>query len=115
MQEVPVTQAVSQSGAASRVMDAFHQLPAQVTVHLADVPNPAPAQPPGTGGVITIMAWVKWTGIIVCVVALIAILVSYAIQSQRGDGGQGMTGIVKVLLVVVGVSAACALVGALVS
>lgn len=101
--------------AAARAADAVRQLASQVAVNLADVPNPAPAQPPGTGGITTIMSWVKWIGFIVCAIALVSALIIYAIQSHRGDGGQGMSDIVKILLIVVFIGAAFGLVGALVS
>lgn len=101
--------------AAARAADAVRQLASQADVNLADVPNPAPAQPPGTGGITTVMSWVKWIGIIVCCVALVAALAINGIQSRRGDGGQGMSDIVKILLIVVFISASFGLVGALVS
>lgn len=92
---------------------AARQLAAQVAVNLADVPNPAPAQPPGTGGITTIMSWVKWMGFILCGIALVGALAIYGIQSHRGDGGQGMSDIVKILLIAVLVGAAFGLIGTL--
>ncbi|MFC0456201.1 hypothetical protein ACFFGR_06495 [Arthrobacter liuii] len=90
--------------AASAVGDFLALVPAQI-------PNPAPIQPPGTGGLTTIMGWGKWVALAVCVLGLFAAGALMAIQSRRGEGGEHVGKIGMSLGGVIVISAAAALVG----
>lgn len=82
-------------------------------VVLADIPNPAPTQPPGTSGIVTLMGWLKWGGFIACGVGIIISIILWVIHSRRGDDDEGISGIGKGLIAVVIVGAAFGLVGTL--
>lgn len=85
-------------------------------VNLAvDIPNPPATQPPGTGGVSNILGYVKWTAIVALVIILIVTTIVYVIQSRRGDGSQGVNGIVIVLFGVAVVSGATAIIASIAS
>lgn len=79
----------------------------------AGIPDPNPVQPPGTGGLNTIMGWAKWAALAVCVVGLFVIAGMMAFQSRRGEGGEHAAGIGRVLVAVVIISAAAGLVSVL--
>ncbi|KJL40882.1 MAG: hypothetical protein CMH84_00715 [Nocardioides sp.] len=81
----------------------------------ADIPNPAPVQPPGTNGFVTIMGWVKWVALAVCVIGIIVAGALMAINSRRGEGGEHAGRIGFALGGVIVISAAASLVGFLVS
>lgn len=75
------------------------------------VPNPRPVQPPGTQGFQTIMGWAKWVALAICVLGLIGAGAMMAIQSRRGEGGEHVGMVGRVLAGVIVVSAAGSLVG----
>lgn len=75
------------------------------------VPNPDPIQPPGTEGLTSIMGWVKWVALAVCVIGLIVAGAMMAVQSRRGEGGEHVGKIGMALGGVVVISAAASLVG----
>lgn len=52
----------------------------------AQIPNPDPVQPPGTGGITTIMAWLKWIGYAVVGGAIIVGGILIAVSFRRGEG-----------------------------
>ena len=58
------------------------------TILPADIPNPAPVQPPGTEGFITIMGWVKWIGFGLAGIAVILVGIQMFFNSRRGEGGE---------------------------
>lgn len=78
---------------------------------LASVPDPAPIQPPGTEGLVSIMGWVKWVALAICVIGLVVAGAMMAIQSRRGEGGEHAGKIGMALGGVIVISAAGALVG----
>lgn len=82
---------------------------------LADVataiPDPAPIQPPGTEGIASIMGWVKWIALAICIIGLIVAGAMMAIQSRRGEGGEHAGKIGMALGGVIVISAAGGLVG----
>ncbi|OJU46221.1 MAG: hypothetical protein BGN98_11870 [Microbacterium sp. 69-7] len=80
-----------------------------------DIPNPEPVQPPGTNGFVTIMGWVKWVALAVCVIGIIVAGALMAINSRRGEGGEHAGRIGFALGGVIVISAAASLVGFLVS
>ena len=75
------------------------------------IPDPAPVQPPGTDGLSTILGWVKWVALAVCVMGLIVAGALMAVQSRRGEGGEHVGKIGMALGGVVVISAAASLVG----
>jgi hypothetical protein len=81
------------------------------TVIPAQLPDPAPVQPPGTEAVSTILGWAKWVGLVVCILGLIAAGTLMAVQSRRGEGGEHVGKIGMALGGVIVISAAVALVG----
>lgn len=50
------------------------------------IPDPDPVQPPGTEGVTTIMAWLKWIGYAVVGGAIIVGGILIAVSFRRGEG-----------------------------
>jgi len=78
---------------------------------LAQVPNPPPVQPPGTGGLTALLGWGKWLALAVCILGLFAAGALMAIQSRRGEGGEHVGKIGMALVGVIVISAAAALVG----
>lgn len=77
----------------------------------AQLPDPAPTQPPGTEAVSTILGWATWVGLVVCILGLIAAGTLMAVQSRRGEGGEHVGKIGMALGGVIVISAAVALVG----
>ena len=77
------------------------------------VPTPVAAQPPGTEKVATLLGWGKWIGLAMCVAGLIVAGAMMAIQSRRGEGGEHVGTIGKVLAAVILIGAAGAIVGVL--
>ncbi|ERK73486.1 MULTISPECIES: hypothetical protein [Leifsonia] len=55
-------------------------------VPAVDIPNPNPQQPPGTGGITTIMAWLKWIGYAVVGGSIIVGGILIAVSFRRGEG-----------------------------
>ncbi|BDZ44011.1 hypothetical protein GCM10025865_33540 (plasmid) [Paraoerskovia sediminicola] len=53
---------------------------------IALVPDPGPAQPPGTEGVTTIVSWLKWIGYVVVAGAIIVGGIAIAVSFRRGEG-----------------------------
>ncbi|GAA2052096.1 hypothetical protein [Nocardiopsis rhodophaea] len=94
----------------------FNEAVSAMTVTLAAVPDPgAGSAPEGVAsGVETILAWVKWVSLGVCVLGLMVAGATMAIQSRRGEGGEHMSKIGMVLAGVIVISAATSLVTALI-
>lgn len=96
-------------------MSALHSIVGVVADVVAalplDVPDPIAVQPPGTGGLNTIMGWAKWVALAVCILGLFAAGALMAIQSRRGEGGEHVGKIGMALGGVIVISAAAALVG----
>lgn len=87
---------------------------ATVATHLqafaGSIPDPAPIQPPGTGGITDLLGWLKWVALAVVVAGLIAAGAMMSIQSRRGEGGEHVARIAYGLGGVIVISAATALV-----
>lgn len=76
---------------------------------LAVVPNPTAAEPPGFGGINTILTWIKWACYIACLVGLLGAAGAWALDrfgNGRGGGGDHVQGIVKSILAAIVVGAA---------
>lgn len=54
------------------------------------IPNPGPVQPPGTGGVSTIISWLKWIGFAVVGGAIVVGGIMIAVAFRRGEGGDAL-------------------------
>lgn len=84
------------------------------TVAPLGIPDSPPIQPPGTEGVTTIMGWLKWVALAICVIGLIIAGALMAIQSRRGEGGEHAGKIGMALGGVIVISAATSLIGFLI-
>ncbi|HIZ36383.1 MAG TPA: hypothetical protein H9815_11440 [Candidatus Ruania gallistercoris] len=80
----------------------------------AGLPDPAPVQPPNTGGIVAAMGWLKWVALSVCIAGLIAAGAMMAWQSRRGEGSEHAGKIAAALVGVIVISAATSLVAFLV-
>jgi hypothetical protein len=78
---------------------------------LAQLPDPAPTQPPGTEGFEDLLGWAKWVALAVCILGLFAAGALMAVQSRRGEGGEHVGKIGMALGGVIVISAAVGLVG----
>jgi hypothetical membrane protein len=75
------------------------------------VPTPIAEQPPGTEKVATLLGWGKWVGLAMCVGGLMVAGAMMAINSRRGEGGEHVGAIGKVMAAVILIGAAGAIVG----
>lgn len=80
---------------------------------VANVPNPSGEQPPGMGGINTLLDWAFWLGLAACVAGLIVGGAMMAIQSRRGEGSQHAGSIAMACVGALVIGAAGMLVGAL--
>lgn len=78
---------------------------------LAGLPDPDPAQPPGTEGLTDLLGWARWVALAVCILGLFVAGALMAVQSRRGEGGENVGKIGMALAGVIVISAAVALVG----
>ena len=82
---------------------------------LAEVIDPGQGTaPPGSQGVVTIVSWVAWVAVALCVVGVIAAGVGMLFAGRRGDGGEHVKTLGYVLAGSIVIGGASALVGALV-
>ena len=92
-------------------MNILTKLAVLVTANLPSVPDrPTGMEQHVIDRYITIFAWTKWIGLLVVVAGLIGFSVP-AIQSRRGEGGEHVRKIGKVLKGVVIIGAVVALAG----
>lgn len=79
------------------------------------IPNPDPVQPPGTDGVTTLLAWIKWIGFAVAGGAIVVGGILVAVAMRRGDQGQALTNLIwpfaGVIVIAGGIGAISALMG----
>lgn len=94
------------------ILTAAHDLAVAIP---AQLPDPAPVQPPGTDGLLSIMGWAKWVALALCIMGLVAAGAMMSWQSRRGEGGEHVGKIGMSLGGVIVISAAGALVGFLVA
>ncbi|MCZ7458208.1 hypothetical protein [Streptomyces sp. WMMC940] len=88
--------------------------PSQVR-YLADVVNPGQGvEPPGAGKLKTVVQWVAWVVLALCVTGVLVVAGRMALSHQRGQGGEHATGLAYVLGACVLVGIASGLVGTLV-
>ena len=79
----------------------------------AQIPNAAPVQPPGTGGFVTALGWIKWIGFALAGVALVIVAIRMFFASRRGEGGEHVGALGWILGGVILIGAGAGLVGAL--
>ena len=72
---------------ALEILHAVNDFVAAVPVQ---IPDPDPVQPPGTGGVTTILSWLKWIGYVVVGGAIIIGGTLIAISVRRGEGNDAL-------------------------
>lgn len=77
----------------------------------AQIPDPAPVQPPGTEGFLSIMGWAQWVALALCIMGLVAAGAMMSWKSRRGEGDEHVGKIGMALGGVIVISAAGALVG----
>ncbi|WP_219820074.1 MULTISPECIES: hypothetical protein [unclassified Pseudoclavibacter] len=78
------------------------------------LPDSPPVQPPGTEGITTILGWLKWVALAVCIAGLVAAGAMMAVNSRRGEGGEHAGKIAMALGGVIIISAATSLIGFLI-
>lgn len=54
----------------------------------AQIPDPGPVQPPGTGGFTTVISWAKWIGFALAGVAIVIVAIGMLFGGRRGEGGE---------------------------
>ena len=82
---------------------------------LAEVLDPGSGlAPPGAEGITTIVSWIAWLVLALCVVGVLGVGASMALAHRRGDGGEHAVGLAYVLGGAVLVGSASAIVAALV-
>lgn len=86
-----------------------------IATAIMSLPDPDAVQPPGTDGFISIMGWLKWVALALCIIGLIVAGALMAVNQRRGEGGEHASRIGFALAGVIIISAAAALVGFLVS
>lgn len=55
------------------------------------IPNPEPIKPPGTDGVTTLLAWIKWIGFAVAGGSIVVAGILVAVAIGRGDSNHALT------------------------
>lgn len=76
--------------------------------------NPAPARP-GYAGLETVLEWVAWTSLGICVLSLMAAGAMIALRARRGEGGEHLSKIAIILVAAVLIGAASAIARAVLS
>ena len=55
-----------------------------------NAPNPTYVQPPGTGGLTTILGYGAWTVAFLCTVGILLVAGTMAVKHRRGEGGESL-------------------------
>lgn len=77
------------------------------------IPDPEPQQPPGTEGVTTILAWLKWIGYVVVGGAIIVGGILIAVSFRRGEGHDALPKILWPMAGAIVIGGGAALIGIL--
>jgi hypothetical protein len=80
---------------------------------LVAAPQPGQVQPPGTGGLVTILGWLGWTVSAACVAGILLCAGVMALRHRRGESGESLASLGWVLGACVLLSAAGPLANAL--
>lgn len=78
---------------------------------VAGIPDPTPVEPPGVGGITTIVNWVAWGAVIICTLGFLAGAAYLAIGAFMGHEMKGAKGVGLSIVGCVMVGAAGALLG----
>jgi hypothetical protein len=62
-----------------------------------NAPNPTYVQPPGTGGLTTILGYGAWTVAFLCTVGILLVAGTMAVKHRRGEGGESLAALGWVL------------------
>lgn len=82
----------------------------------AEIPNPAPAAPPGSNGLTTILGWIMWIIFGLAVAAILIVAGKMMFDHRNGQGGgQAATGLIWVMAGSIVAAVASGLVGAVVT
>lgn len=79
----------------------------------AQIPNPSPVQPPGTGGFTLAISWIKWIGFALAGVGIVIVAIKMFFNSRRGEGGEHIGALGWILAGVILIGAGAGIVGAL--
>src|SRR5436309_406732 len=55
-----------------------------------NAPAPGFTQPPGTGGLTTMLSWAGWTVAFLCTVGILLVAGTMAVKHRRGEGGESL-------------------------
>ena len=55
-----------------------------------NAPVPGFTQPPGTGGLTTMLSWAGWTVAFLCTVGILLVAGTMAVKHRRGEGGESL-------------------------
>jgi len=59
-----------------------------VILGAGNIPTPTGEQPPGTGGLTTVLNWTFWGVTFLCVVGVLMVAGTMAVAHRRGEGGE---------------------------
>lgn len=80
-------------------------------VHAVALPNPDAERPPGFEFVDTLLAWMKWGGLILAIFALIGAAAMLMFNQRPGSTQEGVGAIGKILIAVIIIGAASSIIG----
>ena len=60
------------------------------TLILAGIKVPAPVQPPGTAGLLTVLGWGAWLVTLACIGGIFAVAGKMAFAHRRGEGSEAV-------------------------
>jgi hypothetical protein len=63
---------------------------AKDTLIRADISPPNSVQPPGTAGLMTVMAWVSWGVTFLCIIGIFFVAGKMAFSHRRGEGSEAV-------------------------
>ena len=63
---------------------------AKDTLILAGIEVPAPVQPPGTAGLLTVLGWGAWLVTLACIGGIFAVAGKMAFAHRRGEGSEAV-------------------------
>jgi len=63
---------------------------AKDTLILAGIKVPAPLQPPGTAGLLTVLGWGAWLVTLACIGGIFAVAGKMAFAHRRGEGSEAV-------------------------
>lgn len=95
------------------VLDVLDAAAASVSHFTGVIPDPDPQQPPGTGGITTVLAWMKYIGYVVVGGAIIVGGILIAVSLNRGEGRDALPKILWPVAGAIVIGAGASIVGIL--